>query len=163
MVAIGGVDVEPAAEVHAIRDIARDGRVRHGQRSAVGVDGPAVAAIVVVQRRAGDGELGRVGRAEAVVDSAAVASGIPLGQAEAADPHRLVGRRDVADREDPTAAVAGHGEGLGPRPLNVERIGDLDVAAGEGDSPGCAGSEGDRVPAGGGVGLLDRVAQAPGA
>jgi hypothetical protein len=97
-----------------------------------------------------------------VQDAAAVAAegdgginpGLPVG-----DRHPGHGHRPAQDVEDPAGIVAADRQPFGARTLDVEVVGDLQLAAGQGDGPVQTGGEGDHVGAGVGVSVDDGLAQ----
>ena len=85
---------------------------------------------------------------------------IAAGQRQAGDRHddgRI--RITIIDVEDARGIVAVDGQQIGPGADDRHVVGDLQLAAGQHDRPAQAGGEVDRVQAGIGVGVEDRLPQ----
>src|SRR5262249_21398203 len=168
--AVGGDVVREAAardaQTRAVEDadgaavgrggVAGGGALCSRPRAAGGLeDAGAAGRRVGVDGHAIEGEVG----AGAQDGAAIVDPGVAAAERQAGDAHIEVGDADV---EEARQVVAVDGDDAGPGAADVHRVGDRDLAAGQGDGAGQPGGEDDVVGAGGGVGVEQRLAQAAG-
>src|SRR5262249_11081500 len=108
--------------------VAGEGAVAHRRRGAMLV-GQAAAYVGDV---AGEDDAADRQRPE-VVDPAAVAgAGVAPGDRQARNPHRLPG----LDLEDAGDVAAADGQPVGPGAVDLQVVGDVQLAAGQGDRAG---------------------------
>src|SRR5262249_8352215 len=104
---------------------------------------------------AGEDDVAERQRPEVVDPAAVAAAGVAPGDRQARDGHRLAG----FDLEDPGDVAAADGQLVGPGAVDLHVVGEVELAAGQGDRAGQPVVEDDDVGPGVGVGAGDGVAE----
>src|SRR5262249_39166512 len=100
---------------------------------------PAVtAAVSALGSVTGQDDVGE-GQAAAVVQDASAHVGKSVSDCQIVDDHPIA----AADLEDPAAVVAAYGQEIGTRAMDSYAVGDVQLAAGQGDGAKQAGGEAD--------------------
>ena len=134
-----------------VHDAARDVDAATRPHAARGADNCAVSSVTPNAHRVvpGHGDVVEGQRATGHVDAAPGTSGPAVGDRQVRDQDGGI----AGLPKDPAEVVAADGQGVGARSVNREAIGDVQLAAGQGD--GAGRGEVDRIGPGVGVGGRD--------